>query len=340
MWDTSDSSVQIEGTDMRILRSAVCLLAGVSMLLVAATVSAQQGYPSRPIRFIVPFAPGAGTDFVARLVGQKLGERLGQQVIVENRTGASGTIGTDLVAKSPPDGYTLLLGFLGPLALNPNMEKVPYNPQRDFTGVSLLASAYSVLVVHPSLPVKTVKDLIALAKARPGELNYASSGTGTNVYLVSELFKMRTGINMTHIPYKGTAPAAIALLTGEAQVLFGSVIGVLPHVQASRLRALAVLSPQRSRQFPTVPTLLEAGVNGVDVAFWYSLVVPAATPVEVVSRLYSEVVAIASTSDYRAQLERQGLEPITTRPEQFSAFLQSELEKWGKLIRAAGIKSD
>lgn len=313
---------------------------GVSMLTVAAGAGAQQSYPSRPIRFIVPFAPGAGTDFVARLVGKKLAERLSQQVIVENRTGASGTIGTDLVAKSAPDGYTLLLGFLGPLALNPNLEKVPYNPQRDFAGVSLLASAYSVLVVHPSLPVQTVNDLIGLAKARPGELNYASSGTGTNVYLASELFKMRTGINMAHIPYKGTAPAAIALLTGEAQVLFGSVIGVLPHVRTNRLRALAVLSPKRSRLLPNVPTLVEAGVSGVDVAFWYALVVPAATPTEIVTRLHAEVVAIASTPDYQEQLERQGLEPITSRPEQFSAFLQSELDKWGKVIKAADIRSD
>lgn len=325
---------------MKSLRTAVWLLMGVSMLTVAAGAGAQQSYPSRPIRFVVPFAPGAGTDFVARLVGKKLAERLGQQVIVENRTGASGTIGTDLVAKSAPDGYTLLLGFLGPLALNPNLEKVPYNPQRDFAGASLLASAYSVLVVHPSLPVKTVNDLIGLAKARPGELNYASSGTGTNVYLASELFKMRTGINMAHIPYKGTAPAAIALLTGEAQVLFGSVIGVLPHVRTNRLRALAVLSPKRSRLLPNVPTLVEAGVSGVDVAFWYALVVPAATPTEIVARLHAEIVAIASTPDYQEQLERQGLEPITSRPEQFSAFLQSELDKWGKVIKAAGIRSD
>ncbi|MBI3042409.1 MAG: tripartite tricarboxylate transporter substrate binding protein [Betaproteobacteria bacterium] len=325
---------------MKTLHMAVCVLVGVSMLNLAGGAGAQQGYPSRPIRFIVPFAPGAGTDFVARLVGRKLTERLGQQVIVENRTGASGTIGTDLVAKSAPDGYTLLLGFLGPLALNPNLEKVPYSPQRDFAGVSLLASAYSVLVVHPSLPVKTVKDLIGLAKARPGELNYASSGTGTNVYLVSELFKMRTGIDMAHIPYKGTAPAAIALLSGEAQVLFGSVIGVLPHVRTNRLRALAVLSPKRSRLLSSVPTLVEAGVGGVDVAFWYALVVPAATPSEIVARLHADIVAIATTPDYQTQLERQGLELITSRPEQFSAFLQSELDKWGKVIKAAGIRAD
>jgi tripartite-type tricarboxylate transporter receptor subunit TctC len=260
--------------------------------------------------------------------------------VVENRTGASGTIGTDLVAKSAPDGYTLLLGFLGPLALNPNFEKLPYDPQRDFAGVSLLASAYSVLVVHPSLPVRSVKDLIALAKSRPGDLNYASSGTGTNVYLVSELFKMRTGIDMTHVPYKGTAPAALALLTGEAQVLFGSVIGVLPHVKSSRLRALAVLSPKRSRLLADVPTLAEAGVSGVDVPFWYALVVPAGTPREIVARLHSEVIAIASTPDYQSHLEKGGLEPTTSRPDQFSAFLKSELEKWGKVIKAAGIRSD
>ena len=317
-----------------------CLVAGSLLLSVATTAAAQQNYPSRPIRFIVPFAPGAGTDFVARLVGQKLGERLGQQVIVENRTGGSGTIATDFVAKSAPDGYTLLLGFLGPLAINPNLEKVPYDPLRDFAAASLIASAYSVLVVHPSLPVKSVKELIALAKARPTELNYASSGTGTNVYLVSELFKTRTGINIIHIPYKGTAPAAIAVISGEAQILFGSLIGVIPHVRSNRLRALAVLSPKRSAFLPEVPTLVESGLHGIDVAFWYAVVVPAATPSEIVSRLNAEIVQIASTPEYRLQLEKQGLEPITSRPEQFPAFLRSELDKWGNVIKAAGIKPD
>jgi tripartite-type tricarboxylate transporter receptor subunit TctC len=324
---------------MKILHEAVRFTLGLLLLSIAAATRAQQTYPAKPIRFIVPFAPGAGTDFVARLVGKKLAEGLGQQVIVENRTGASGTIGTDFVAKSAPDGYTLLLGFLGPLTLNPNFEKLPYDPQRDFSGVSLLASAYSVLVVHPSLPVKTVKDLIALAKSRPGDLNYASSGTGTNVYLATELFKMRTGIDMAHIPYKGTAPAAIGLLTGESQVLFGSVIGVLSHVQSKRLRALAVLSPERSKLLPSVPTLSEAGIGGVDVPFWYALVVPAGTPSEIIGRLHAEVRAFASTSDYRVRLEQIGLEPMTSSPYQFSAFLQSELDKWGKVIKAAGIRS-
>lgn len=327
-------------TDRMKMSNTARFILGILLLGGAAGTGAQQTYPAKPIRFVVPFAPGAGTDFVARLVGRNLAESLGQQVIVENRTGASGTIGTDFVAKSPPDGYTLLLGFLGPLALNPNFEKLPYDPRRDFSGVSLLASAYSVLVVHPSLPVKTVKDLIALAKSRPGDLNYASSGTGTNVYLVTELFKMRTGIDMAHIPYKGTAPAAIGLLTGEAQVLFGSVIGVLPHVQSKRLRALAVLSPERSKLLPTVPTLSEAGIAGVDVPFWYALVVPAGTPGEIIGRLHAEVTTLASTPDYRARLEQIGLEPATNSPDEFPAFLESELDKWGKVIKAAGIRSD
>lgn len=324
---------------MKTIHRMLCVSVGW-LLLVVAIAAATQNYPSRPIRFIVPFAPGAGTDFVARLVGQKLAERLGQPVVVENRTGASGTIGTDLVAKSTPDGYTLLLGFLGPLAINPHLEKLPYNPLRDFAAAGLIASAYSVLVVHPSLPVKSVKGLIALAKAHPGELNYASSGTGTNVYLVSELFKTRADISMIHIPYKGTAPAAIAVISGEAQVLFGSVIGVLPHVRTNRLRALAVLSPKRTPLLPEVPTLVESGLPGVDVAFWYALVVPAATPGDIVARLNAAIVEFTAMPDYRQQLENQGLEPLTSRPEQFPDFLRAELEKWGKVIKTAGIKPD
>ena len=289
---------------------------------------------------IVPFAPGGGNDFLARVVGQKLGARLGQQLVIDNRAGASGIVATDLAAKAAPDGYTLLLGFIGPLALNPNLEKVPYNPVRDFAAASLLASSYHILVVHPSVRARSVQDLIGLAKARPGEINYASSGSGATLHLIGELFKSAAGISITHIPYKGAGPAALAVISGEAQMMFSSITAVLPHLRSNRLAALAVTSPNRSPLVSEVPTLAESGLRGVEVGSWYALVAPAATPRAIIARLHAEIVKLAATPDYRQQLEKQGFEPLTSNPEGFSAFVQAELDKWGKVIKAAGIKSD
>lgn len=313
-----------------------------SMLFAASTtaVLAQQPYPTKPIRLIVPFAPGGGNDFLARLVGQKLGERLGQPFVVDNRAGASGIVATDMVAKAQPDGYTLLLGFVGPLALNPHLEKVPYNPVRDFAAASLLASSYHILVVHPAVPARSVKELIGFAKARPGEINYASSGSGATLHLIGELFKSVAGISITHIPYKGAGPAAIAVISGEAQMMFSSTTAVLPHIRTNRLAALAVTSPNRSPLVPEVPTLVESGLRGVEVGSWYALVAPAATPREIIARLNAELIKLAATPDYRQQLEKQAFEPLTSSPEQFPAFVKAELEKWGKVIKAAGIKPD
>ena len=314
------------------------LSVGALLLTVASAAVAQSGYPNRPIRFIVPFAPGGGTDFMARIVSQKLGERLGQQFVVENRAGAGGALGSNLVAKSAPDGYVLLLGQVSPLAINPHLEKVPYDPVRDFSAASLLASSYHVLVVHPSLPVQSVKGLIALAKTRPGEINYASSGSGTNLFLVAELFKATTNTSIVHIPYKGTAPAVTAILSGESQMMFGGITGVMQYVAANRLTALAVTSPKRSPLLPNVPTLIEAGLHGVDVASWYALLAPAATPREILDRLSAEVAQLAANPDYRQQLERQAFEPLTTRPDQFAGFMKAELEKWARVIKFAGIE--
>jgi tripartite-type tricarboxylate transporter receptor subunit TctC len=322
------------------MRRLLCLTLGSLLVAVATAAMAQSGYPNRPIRFIVPFAPGGGTDFMARIVSQKLGERLGQQIVVENRAGAGGALGSNLVAKAAPDGYTLLLGQVSPLAISPNLEKVPYDPVRDFSAASLLASSYHVLVVHPSLPVRSVKELIALAKARPGEINFASSGSGTNLFLVAELFKATTGTNIVHIPYKGTAPAVTAILSGESQMMFGGITGVMQYVATSRLTALAVTSPSRSPLLPGVPTLIESGLRGVDAASWYALLAPAATPREILARLSAEVGQLAANPDYRQQLEKQAFEPLATSPEQFPAFMKTELEKWAKVIRTAGIKSN
>jgi tripartite-type tricarboxylate transporter receptor subunit TctC len=318
----------------------LCLSAGSLVLAAATATVAQQTYPSRPVRFIVAWAPGGSVDLIARVTGQKLGEQLGQQIVIDNRAGASGAIGTELAAKSAPDGYTLLVGAVSELVINPSIVKVPYDPVRDFTAVSPLALEYYVLVVHPSLPARSVKDLIALAKARPGEINYASGGTGSNLSLVTELFKSTAGINMTHIPYKGGGPARQAVSSGESQALFASISPTLPFVNSNRLVALAVTGPKRSPLLPKVPTFEESGLRGMNVTSWYGLLAPAATPREIIARLNAEVVKLAATPDYLAQLEKLGVEPFTGSPEEFSAFLKAELATWGKVIKDAGIKPD
>jgi tripartite-type tricarboxylate transporter receptor subunit TctC len=318
-------------------RIALASLALVS-LLGSLSVSAQQNYPNRPIRFIVPFAPGGGTDYVGRLVSRKLGERLGHQLVVDNRAGAGGAIGSNLVARATPDGYTLLLGMVSPLAISPNLEKVPYDPVRDFSAASLLASSYHVLVVHPSLPAKSLKELVALAKSRPGEINYGSAGTGTNLFLIGELFKAATGTDILHIPYKGTGPAVIAILSGESHMMFGGITGVMHHVSNNRLRAIAVTSPNRSPLLPQVPTLIELGLRGVDVGSWYALLAPAGTPRPILDRLSQEIAQLSTDPDYRKELEKQAFEILSTNPDHFAGFMKEELGKWARVIKIAGVK--
>lgn len=312
------------------------LLGAIGLMFSAAGVMAQP-YPSKPVRIIVPTSPGGGNDFVARHVGQKLGERLGQQFIVENRAGAGGAIGTAFAAKAPPDGYTLLLGFVGQLAMLPHVEKAGYDPLKDFVGVSLIASSYHFLAVHPSLPVRSVKELIALAKKRPGELNYASGNIWTPTHLVPELFKQATGTDILAIQYKGSGPAAIGVLSGEAQVIIAGTTAILSYLQSKRLIGLAVTSPKRTANAPEIPTLAELGVRGVEAPSWYSIAAPAGTPREHVAKLHGEIVKLASTTEYRVPLERQALEPATTTPEEFAVFLQGEYDKWGKVIRSLKI---
>src|SRR5688572_615350 len=314
------------------LTAAACIASLVSMFHVA--VAAAQAYPSKPVRIVVPTSPGGGNDYVARHVAQKLGERLGQQFIVENRAGAGGAIGTAFVAKAAPDGYTLLLGFVGQLAMLPHVEKAGYDPLKDFVGVSVLASSYHFLAVHPSLPVRSTKQLIAFAKKRPGQLNYASGNIWTPVHLVPELFKQATGTDIVAIQYKGSGPAAIGVLSGEAQVIVAGTTTILGYMQDKRLIGLAVTSPKRTPNAPDIPTLIEQGIKGVEAPSWYSIAAPAATPREVIARLNGEIVKLAATAEYRTPLERQALEPTTTTPEQFAAFLQSEYDKWGKVIKA------
>jgi tripartite-type tricarboxylate transporter receptor subunit TctC len=312
-----------------------------SLLAAGSGVVAAQSYPVKPIRIIVPFAAGGGTDIVARTVGAKLGEALGQTVIVDNRAGAAGAIGTELAAKSAPDGYTLLLGSNGPLAISPGLHaKLPYDSSRDFAPIVLLTTMPFLMVVHPSLPVKSAKDLVALAKARPGQLNYASPGSGSTTHLVTELFKAMTGVNIVHVPYKGVAPAATDLISGQVQLLSGDLNTLMPHVKSGKMRALAVTGAARSTLLPDLPTLSEAGVPGYEASGWFGLLAPTGTPQEIVRRLNSEIVKSLASPDLRQRLAGLGGEVAGGTPEQFAAHLRQEIAKWGKLIRAIGLKAE
>jgi tripartite-type tricarboxylate transporter receptor subunit TctC len=314
------------------VRSVVFFCAALAMALPVGRAGAEP-YPVRPVRIVVPTSPGGGIDFLARLIGQRLADRLGQPFVVENRAGAGGSIATEHVAKAAPDGYTLELAFVGQLAMLPHVQKVAYNALNDFAGVSLLASSYHVLVVNPSVPARTAKELIALAKRRPGELNYASCDAWTPSHLVPELFKAATATDIVRIQYKGCGPATLGMLSGEAQVMFGSPTPVMPYVRANRLAALAVTSPARLPEAPEVPTLVEAGVSSIgDAQSWYALVAPAATPRDVIEGLHAEIVNIAAMPDYQASLAAQGLEPKSSTPDEFAAFLRRDYDKWGKVI--------
>ena len=297
-------------------------------------------YPTKAVHLVVPFAPGGGNDLLARLVATYLAAGLGQQVVVDNRPGAAGITATDVVAKSAPDGYTVLLGFIGPLALEPALTKVPYDPVADFVPLDLLAESYHILVINPAVPARSVQELITLAKREPGKLNYASSGQGANLHLITELFKNATGIDMVHVPYKGAGPAATAVIAGEAQVLFGSIASTLSYVHANRLVALAVTSPQRSPLAPEVPTLIESGVGDLDVPSWYTLLLPARTPPEIAERLRTELKRIASNSEFASQLARQAIDVKMLAPGVYTGFLKAELIKWAGIVRANGLKPE
>jgi tripartite-type tricarboxylate transporter receptor subunit TctC len=310
----------------------------IAVLLLADAGAHAQSYPAKPVRIIVPTSAGGGNDFVARLTGQKLGERLGQQFIVDNRPGAGGATATTQVAKAPPDGYTLLLAFVGQFAMRPHVEHAGYDPRRDFSSVSQLASGFQMLAVHPSLPVRSVKQLVAFAKARPGQLNFASANIYTTGHLAGELFNSVTGVKMVPIHYKGSGQAAIAVLSGEVHMIFTAITSVMPYAQAGKLVALATTSPTRSESAPDVPTFAETGVRGVDTANWYGLVAPAGASREVVGRLHGELTKITATQDYREQLKRQGLDVQFGTPEQFAAFIQAEYDKWGKVIKSLDLK--
>lgn len=298
-----------------------------------------QNYPAKPVRLIVPTTPGGSVDTLARTIGPKLSERWGQQVVVDNRSGAGGTIAAEFTAKSPPDGYTVMLGTIASLATNVSLQKkLPYDPLKDFVPVTLVATQNLALSVHPSVPARNVRELVKLAKARPGQLTFASAGNGTGSHLSGELFKQLGGLEILHIPYKGVAPALVDVISGQVSMSFPSILTSLPHVRSGRLRGLAVTGAQRSAALPELPTMQEAGVKDYESATWYGIVAPAATPADIVNKLHAEVAAVVRQPDTRERIARDGAEPVGNTPQEFGRFMQFEIEKWRKVIRAAGIQ--
>jgi tripartite-type tricarboxylate transporter receptor subunit TctC len=309
------------------------------LMMCAPLLAAAQAYPTKTVRIISPFAAGSTIDILGRLIAPKLFEALGQPVIVEDRPGAGGMIGLDVVAKSPPDGHTLVIGALGPLAMNPALyPKTPFDPVKDFAAVSLLATGPVVIVVHPSIPARNVKELIELAKKHPGQLNFGSPGVGSSPHLTGELFKLITKTDIVHVPYKGNAEAITDLIGGQLSVVFTGVPPVVPLAKAGKVRVLATTGKQRLANLPEVPTLHEAGVEGADVLIWYGVVAPAATPKDVIARLNREIVKIMAAPDMREKFAQQGVDPASSTPEEFAQLIRDEVARWSKVIRSAGIK--
>lgn len=315
------------------------LAAAAAPLATAFGPAAAQAWPGRPIRLVVTFAAGGGADFAARNVGARLSEQLGQTVVVDNRAGGGGLIGNEVVAKAPPDGYTLLLGAAGPLVVAPHLyPNVPYDPLKDLVPVAHIASTPFVLTVNPSVAANSVAELISFAKANPGKLSYGSSGTGGAPHLASELFTRTANVNMVHVPYKGLAPAINDLLGGHIQVLFADTGLVLPHIKAGKLKALAVTGTRRTPLLPDLPTVREAGLPTYSAGTWYGILAPAGTPTEIMNRLNTEVRTALGHPELQKQLGTQGMEPAAMSREEFSAMLREDYDKWGKLIREANIK--
>jgi len=306
----------------------------------AGAAFAQAGYPGKPVRMVVPSSAGGGTDIVARIIAPELSKRLGQQVVIDNRPGAGTMIGYEVAAKSPADGYTLLMG-LSTLAINSALyKKIPYDPQRDFAPITQAVSSASIIVVHPSVPVKTVKELIAFARARQGQLNYASAGTGTYPHMTMELFLSMAKLKMVHIPYKGTAPAMIDMLAGQVATMAATVLTGMPHIRSGRLRPLGITSSARSGAAPEIPTIAEAGLPGYESVQWYGMLAPARTPRDIVNRLYTEVSGVLKQPEIKARLANDGADAVGSSPDEFTRYIQSELTKWAKVARDAGIQQE
>ena len=312
------------------------LLVIMAALLAMTGAACAQNYPSKPIRFVAAFPAGGPSDIVARALGKRMSEMLGQPVVVDNRTGAGGNIGAEVVAKSPPDGYTVLLGG-SYLTIAPSLYlKPPFDPVRDFAPIGLVVSNQYAMVSHPSVPARNVKELIRLAKAQPGKLNYASTGPGSPPRLCAELFKSMAGVDIVNVPYKGATPALIDMMGGHVDLYFGGISGTLPHIASGKINALAVTSSRRSSQLPNVPTVAET-LPGYEIITWFGLLAPAGTPKEIVSRLSQVITAIIDEPEMRNYLIGQGVDPVTNTPEQFAAYIRSEVPKFAKIVKAAGI---
>ena len=298
-------------------------------------------WPTRPIRFIVPFAPGGGGDVVGRIIGQRMSEQLGKPLVIDNRAGGGGTLGCELAAKAAPDGYTLLLGNVGPIAVGPALyPKLAYDPVRDFAPVTMIASFPNLLVANPGLPFKTVPELVAYAKSRPGTLNFASAGAGTSTHLAGELFKSVAGIDVVHVPYKGGAAAMTDIIAGQVAYYFGTMPSSMPLAKAGKLRALAVTSLTRSPAAPEVPTIAESGYPKFETAAWYGLMFPAGTPREIIAKMNSAMLVVLALPDIRERLVHEGSEPMGSTPAQFGAYIKAEIAKWSAVVKAANLKAD
>ena len=326
---------------MKILTQIIALVLAAAVSGVAALPAraAETTFPAKPVRLIVPFTPGGSTDILARAIGQKLTEAWGQSVVIDNRPGAGGIIGMEAAAKAAPDGYTLVMGHIGTLAANPALYKgLPYDPVKDFAPVTLIAMVPNVLVVGPAVTSKSVAELVALAKSKPGKLDYGSGGNGSAAHLATEYFKLKAGIDVQHVPYKGTAPALSDLLGGQIAFMITGLPPALPQVKAGKLRILGVASAQRLKQFPDIPTIAESGVPGYEATQWYGILAPAATPKDLVAPLNRDVVRALRDPSVAEKLASEGADPVGDSPEQFGSFIRSEIELWGKVIRATGAK--
>lgn len=314
----------------------------IALVLCGAGALAQAAdpYPSRPIRMIVAYPPGGGTDQVGRVMADQLSQTLGQNVVVDNRGGATGNIGTELAARAVPDGYTLLMGNVAPNAVNISLfKKLGFDPVKDFEPVSLVAVTPNILVAHPSIPVKTIKELIAYARAKPGALNFPSAGVGSSSHLAGEMLKSMTGISMVHIPFKGGGPALVAVIAGEVQIMFATMPAAMPHVKSGKVKPVAVTTAKRSQAMPELPTIAESGIKGYEASTWYGLLAPARTPQPIINRLHGDTVKILA-GPTRQRLEVQGFEPEGGTPAEFAAYIKSEITKWAKVIKDAGIPAE
>jgi tripartite-type tricarboxylate transporter receptor subunit TctC len=322
-------------------RSMLATLAVAALAALAPGLAWPQAYPAKPVRLIVPFPPGGSTDIVARIVAQKLGERLGQQVVVENRGGAGGTIGTEVVARAAPDGYTLGVASTSTHAVAPSVyTKLGYDPVKDFAPISLVAVSPYLLVVHPDVQVKSLQEFVAYVKARPGKLNYASAGTGSTTHLAMEMLKSAAGLYIVHIPYNGNGPAGTAVIAGQVEALFGSLPAVLPHAKSGRVRPIAVGTPKRSPSLPDVPTVAESGFPGFDASLWLAIMAPAGAPPAVVDRLHKEIVAVIGSPDAADALAKAGAEPISSTPAELAGMVKDGVGKYAKIVKQAGIKTE